>query len=342
MSRETGTDSGSRRRLVYVVAGRAWARHHLAWRHMRLARRCSKAVGARCCRATGPRTAAHPVALEPLSFLNRPASISVVTAVHPAKTEHLTEAYASLLVQSGIDWEWSVQVDGAAVTLPEALVADRRVDVSANGSSMGTAITRNRALLRVNAPVVTSLDADDLIEPGALAALARALDDNPDAAFVWGGVVDFAPDGTSELARRPSPYPLGRVAPGTIETHWLETGGDGLFFSGIGWRTDVLLALGGWSALPGMEDTDLVLHAGHHYAGVRIADVVQRYRIHRDQTTLSEPYMRERERNRQWIWRRACARLRLSGRPAPASMPPDPSIGPARARAARLGGDGGD
>jgi glycosyltransferase involved in cell wall biosynthesis len=261
--------------------------------------------------------------------------VSVITAVHPDKVSFLSEAYASVVAQQGVDWTWLLQIDGRGAEIPVSLERDARVHIAATGVSMGTAATRNRALLRVETPLTVNLDADDLLEPGALAVLGEAVSRRRSIGFVWGDVVDFAPDGSSELAKKGSPYPLGCISPGVIEAHWLKTGSDGLFFSGICWRTDVLLEVGGWSALPGMEDTDLVLAASHKYAGFRIPDVVQRYRIHRDQTTLSDFYIRERERNRTWIWKRVRARRRLAGRES-TGIPPDPSIGPARARAIRL------
>jgi hypothetical protein len=76
-------------------------------------------------------------------------TVSVLTAARTPEPAFLLDAYASLRVQSGVGWEWLIQLDGEmGHELPPEIVADHRVQVAANGRHLGTAATRNRALLR--------------------------------------------------------------------------------------------------------------------------------------------------------------------------------------------------
>jgi glycosyltransferase involved in cell wall biosynthesis len=58
-----------------------------------------------------------------------------------------------------------------------------RVVHKANG---GPGLARMAGVAATSAPYVLPVDADDLLVPGAVAAMADALDANPDAAFTWG------------------------------------------------------------------------------------------------------------------------------------------------------------
>src|SRR2546428_8822508 len=55
----------------------------------------------------------------------------------------------------------------------------------------GLSAARMRGVCETSAPYVMPLDADDELEPGALAALADALDADPRAAVAWGDVEVF-------------------------------------------------------------------------------------------------------------------------------------------------------
>ena len=286
-------------------------------------------------------TITHPLhgANQNLTMSARPR-IAVLTAVHPSSIRYLRDAAQSVARLQGVDAEWLVQVDGTEADADEvrALLSGLEADIQANGRHLGTAITRNRALGRANAPLAATLDADDLLEPRGLRALADALQTNPGAAFAFGRGIDFFPDGHSELATRSSPYPLGAVPRRAIEDHWLRTGWDGIFFASICWRTEVLFEIGGWSALPGMEDTDLALDASHRFSAYHVPELVLRYRVHADQTTLSRAYWTDRAANRKWIWRRVNAR-RFSDGLEQFELPPDASAVPSQSRARRLRGE---
>ncbi len=262
--------------------------------------------------------------------------VSVITPVLPANASYLLEAFASLLPERQPAWRWEIQVDGEATSaVPQSVRQHAQVRVEANGKWLGPAITRNRALARVETEYVVTLDADDLVEPGGLAALVGALETNREAEFSWGEVFDFFPDGHSEQSEWKSPYPLGLTERGTIENYWLSTGSDGMFYTAMCWRTQTLFELGGWSALAGMEDTALVLAASHHFRGYHIPETVRRYRVHPHQATLSPTYASDRSLTRSWIWRACNARRERDGLP-PRGLPSDPSAALESARASVL------
>jgi glycosyltransferase involved in cell wall biosynthesis len=256
----------------------------------------------------------------------QPPQLSVITPVFPTTSMYLLAAFDSLLRENQLAWRWEIQVDGESVDiLPAALLHHPIVRAQANGRWLGPAMTRNRALGRVDAPFVVALDADDLVERGGLAALVEALSANDAAEFSWGEVIDFFPDGQSELDLRGeiSPFPAGLIEVGALENYWLRTGNDGMYFTAICWRTRVLFELGGWSALSGMEDTGLALAASHRFRSYHLDEVVIRHRRHPGQTTLTDIYAHDRVVTRRWLWRGCNARRERDGMP-PLPLPPDP------------------
>jgi glycosyltransferase involved in cell wall biosynthesis len=63
----------------------------------------------------------------------------------------------------------------------------------------GLAAARMAGVAQTSAPYVSALDSDDLEAPGALTALADALDASPDVSVVWGDVRNF---GDNTVLRR--------------------------------------------------------------------------------------------------------------------------------------------
>ena len=96
--------------------------------------------------------------------------ISVIIPVGPGHERHLIDALDSLQAQTLPDWECIVVNDTGAdlgYVHPWAYVTR-----TAGGQGAGHA--RNRGLERASAPLVLFLDADDLLHPQALEAMARA------------------------------------------------------------------------------------------------------------------------------------------------------------------------
>jgi hypothetical protein len=94
-----------------------------------------------------------------------------------------------------------------------------------------------------SAPYVSALDADDLEAPGALTALADALDAEPGVSIAWGDVQNF---GDNTVLRR-----LGSTLDPWLISYVNELPADAMM------RREVLLDAGGWELKGGYEDWDL-------------------------------------------------------------------------------------
>ncbi|MFB6518497.1 glycosyltransferase [Streptomyces sp. NPDC056401] len=213
--------------------------------------------------------------------------VDVVTAVHDPYAEFLPYAWRSLLQQSHAEWNWVVQIDGPGDLALEGLhdcgaAADPRVLLAAHGTSEGPAVTRNIALGRSTAPLIQNIDADDELEPDALAALAQALTAHPGAGFAVGHARDLTAEGL--LAEHALPVSAGVLPRGVLLDVWTTEEGASYRLpvhpAGAMWRRSLLLALGGWSALRGMEDTGLLMAANALTEGVLVDVPTLRYRRH--------------------------------------------------------------
>jgi glycosyltransferase involved in cell wall biosynthesis len=132
--------------------------------------------------------------------------------------------------------------------------------------NQGVAAALRAGTAAAAAPYVFILNADDLAEPGALAALADALDADPEAGFAFGwihffGDVDF-------VARQPPWNP------------WILLHSNRWAISSL-YRREALDAVGGFPEGSAYEDWDLLLgFAEHDRRGVLVPQVVLHYRQH--------------------------------------------------------------
>lgn len=216
--------------------------------------------------------------------------VDVVTAAHGPYAKFLASVWTSLRAQTHTDWRWLVQIDGSDASAPLTALrvcgatADPRVSVNAHRTSVGPANTRNLALGRSAAPLVQNLDADDELEPTALASLSRALRDAPESGYAVGQARDLLP--TGELREHPLPLRTGPLARGALLEHWTTAPGSyrlPVHPAGVMWRNSLLVSLGGWSAMHGMEDTGTLMAASARAAGVLVEAPTLRYRRHPQQ-----------------------------------------------------------
>ncbi len=132
----------------------------------------------------------------------------------------------------------------------------------------GLSSARMAGVAATSAPYVFPLDADDAVVPGALAALADALDAAPDAALAWGDIQVWG-EVEAELAVARSLDP------------WLLTYLNDVPVASLLRRT-ALEDAGGWSMGSGYEDWDLWLAlAERGYAGIHVRRPTLRYRRRR-------------------------------------------------------------
>jgi glycosyltransferase involved in cell wall biosynthesis len=249
------------------------------------------------------------------------AAVSVLTPVGRPHPGYLSELHASLCAQDDVDWEWVIQLDGEASLvdeLPEPIRADPRVAPEANGRWLGQAVTRNLALVRTRHRLLQTVDADDVLEPGALARGAEALCAHPDAGFAFGRTRDLQPDG--ELTEGKNVYAPGWIAPGVLAADWERRGGScSIVVPSVMWRTAAVEREAGWAASAAGLDVLLLLAVSAREPAVCLDCYTYRYRQHDDQTSRSALRHEMRPRYRELARRMLAARAEVDA-PARASQ----------------------
>ena len=202
--------------------------------------------------------------------------ISVVTPVHDKSLIYLRSAFDSLVGQSmpvGWNWEWLVQEDGDVTA---AVPHDPRIRVARSRHS-GPAIARTLALGRSRGSLIKVLDADDQLTPGALARDIDVMTASPDIGWTTAAALDLFPDG-STAAHDANPDP-GPLAADEVVDFWLAHDFRlPVHPATLCIRRDLIMALGGWMALPASEDTGLLIAASVVSPGYFIAEPGMLYR----------------------------------------------------------------
>lgn len=245
--------------------------------------------------------------------------ISVITPTYAPNADFLAAAYDSLVSQkmpSGWTWEWVVQLDGDGdIPLPADAVADPRVR-AATGVHGGPGTARNLGLARSSGTLVRNLDADDVLTPNALADAIAAFDSAPEIGWATCRALDLMPDG--QLVGFPDDAPPGVLPVGYVFEYWSSHNYLlNVHPTTITIRRDLLLAVGGWMALPTSEDTGMLLAAGELAPGYFIAEVGLHYRQHPGQITRAEHHASEKTARRQLLVERVEALRALRRRIAP-------------------------
>ena len=109
--------------------------------------------------------------------------ISVILTTYERR-ELLARALASVLAQTLTDREVIVVDDGSTDGTVEFLAAQPVTGVRI-AHSRNPAVVRNAGLKRAQGELITFLDSDDVWRPSALAELAQALYQHPDAGFAY-------------------------------------------------------------------------------------------------------------------------------------------------------------
>jgi glycosyltransferase involved in cell wall biosynthesis len=194
-----------------------------------------------------------------------PRAAVVVTCHDDAAT--LGETIASIRSQHP-PVELVVVDDGSSDPATLRLLAELQQDgVSVvHQVNQGQAAAAMTGLHATSAPYVMRFDSDDMLVPGAVAALADALDGAQEAAAAWGDVHTF---GLTNV-RIPSAPSLDP---------WLVTYTNCLPAGGTLFRRTALSESGGWQLPAGFEDWDLWMAlAERGNFGVYVPAVIYRYR----------------------------------------------------------------
>lgn len=189
--------------------------------------------------------------------------ISVITPTYNPDPEYLLAAYNSLVTQElpeGWRWEWIVQEDGPTRQAEDILPSDDDRIVFGRGRRGGVAITRNLALSTAQGELVKNLDHDDILTQGVLSRDIRNLTRFPEARWTTSKVLDLMPDGkTVEFPHDP---PNGVLKPGVVFDHWRSHNYRlPVHPTTICIQRSYVVALGGWMASPGSDDTGMIIAA---------------------------------------------------------------------------------
>ncbi|GEC10182.1 glycosyl transferase [Streptomyces spinoverrucosus] len=223
--------------------------------------------------------------------------VAIVTAVHPPSARFLPDAYASLCEQrlpEGWEWRWVIQEDGESEDVRPYVPDDARVTFR-QGRRGGPGVARTIALAHADGEYVKVLDADDQLAPGVLARDLAVLEAEPGVGWVTSRVLDLLPDGST--AGFPGDPQDGPVERGAVLDFW--TANDfraQVHPASLCVRRDLLLALGGWMALPASEDTGLLLALNSVSRGWFSAEVGLLYRKWEGQVTGQSSHVDPAER----------------------------------------------
>ncbi|WP_225100349.1 glycosyltransferase [Streptomyces sp. CoH27] len=223
--------------------------------------------------------------------------VTVVTAVHGPSAPFLPDAYASLSEQrlpDGWEWEWVIQQDGTTDEVRPYVPDDPRVSFR-QGRPGGPGVARTIALAHAEGVYVRVLDADDLLTPGALARDVAVLEADRTVGWTTSRVLDLLPDGsTAGFPGDPDDGPLER---GVVLAHWSRSDFRApVHPATLCVRRDLLIALGGWMALPASEDTGLLLALNAVSRGWFSAEVGLLYRKWEGQATGQASHVEPAER----------------------------------------------
>lgn len=186
---------------------------------------------------------------------------SVITAVQEGGDAYLLEAFESLASQRlprGWSLQWLVQEDGKTGK-PLGRLADKPWISKGASETSGVARTRTLALHRTEGVLTRALGADDLLpDEFTLARDVEALAANPDLGWTVAPTLELAPDG--RLTPGPFNPPPGRLSSGFI-AEGLRARTLPIMHVTATIYTQLVVAHGGWLAVPPCEDVGALLDA---------------------------------------------------------------------------------
>jgi hypothetical protein len=201
-------------------------------------------------------------------------TLGLVTSVLPSRSQFLEETARSLLdartLAGARGWQlsWHVAVDGPG-EIPQ-VTSDTVTHLAAR---RGIAAARNVAMAMTDADWILPLDADDVLDPDGLVAildLLMAL--GPDVGWLSANRLLMMGERTPHW--RPEPY---RWRVGELAESWRAP--FPFHPNAIIARRGLVLACGGWPAIPTNEDLALCLSMSERAPGFSTEKILGRYRV---------------------------------------------------------------
>lgn len=216
--------------------------------------------------------------------------ISVITPVFDGGDAYLMETYESVASQQlpkGWSLQWCVQEDGKTGK-PLDRLPDKPWISKGAGRYGGAARARTLALFRAKGLLIRALDADDLFpDEYSLARDIEALADNPDLGWTVAPALDLHPDG--RLVPGPYDPPPGRLPSGLL-ADGLQAGSLPAVGTTATFYAELIMAHGGWPAIPALEDVGPLLAAEAVVDGWMQEKPGLIYRKHLGQSTQDPEY----------------------------------------------------
>ena len=202
----------------------------------------------------------------------------------------IAESIESVRLQTRSDWELIVVDDGSRDATAEVGEGfdDPRIRVVREADNRGPAAARNRGISLARAPVVCTLDSDDLMLPQFLETMASTLNSAPEAsvAFTDAWVLDDATGRVRKSSAMASAKPPEPASADT-QTFLVELLRRNFVFTSVAARRESLLAVGGYDERLWIdEDWELWLRlaaAGFRFA--RVPRLLAVYRKHGESLT---------------------------------------------------------
>lgn len=194
-----------------------------------------------------------------------PARAAVIVTCHNDGAT-LERTLDSIVGQAGLT-QLVVVDDGSSdhATLRTLERIERGLPLVIRQPNQGQAAATMSGLRATDAPYVMRFDADDVLLPGAIAALSAALDAHQDASAAWG---DIETSGITNF----------RIPPAPVLDRWLVTYVNCIPGSGTLYRRSAVMQAGGWQLETGFEDWDLWMALAElGYSGVYVNRPVFRY-----------------------------------------------------------------
>jgi hypothetical protein len=186
-----------------------------------------------------------------------------------------------------------IQEDGETEAVAPHVPDDPRISFG-QGRAGRAAMARTMGLSRVEGEYVKVLDADDMLTEGALSRDLAALTDH-EVSWATSRALDLLPDG-STVGFDQDP-PEGVLGNGAVLKHWrahdhrAQVHPATLFI-----QRDLLMALGGWMALPGSAGTGLLLALSAISQGWFTAETGLLHRTRPGQVTSQATHAHEGEK----------------------------------------------
>jgi GT2 family glycosyltransferase len=214
--------------------------------------------------------------------LARRPTVSIVVPAYNTPAPFLHAMFDSVLAQTYPHWELCVADGGStdghvADTLRDYAAGDPRIKVHFLGRNNGIAGNSNAAIALATGDYVALLDHDDTLAPFALFEVVKAINDYPDADFLYSDEDKLSQDGT----RRYEPHFKPDWAPDTLRSH------NYICHLSV-YRRELLQELGGFrTGFDGSQDYDLILRATERAKRVvHIPQVLYHWRTHAASTAF--------------------------------------------------------